>query len=352
LPTWFEALRSGARRDLRCLVIGEVAQAHDGSVGLAHAFVDAIADAGADAVKFQTHIAAAESTDREPWRVRFSQQDVTRRDYWRRMEFTAEQWQGLKDHATARGLAFLSSPFSLEALELLMRVGVPAWKIASGEVGTGPLLDRAIATGLPVLMSTGLSPLSEIDRLVDQLRAHDTPFAVLQCTTAYPCPPERVGLNLITELSSRYGAVTGLSDHSGTIYPALAAVTLGAQVVEVHVTLSRQMFGPDVVASVTSAELRQMVEGIRFIERMRAHPIDKNAAASEVQGLRAAFTKSIVAGMDLAAGTVLRPEHLALKKPGTGLPASELSSLVGMRLHRSVALDEPLRHVDVESTQS
>jgi N-acetylneuraminate synthase len=350
LPTWFDALRSGVRGDLPCLVIGEVAQAHDGSLGMAHAFIDAIAEAGADAVKFQTHIAAAESTTREPWRVRFSQQDPTRWDYWRRMEFTEEQWQGLEKHATARGLVFLSSPFSLEALEMLMRVGVPAWKIASGEIGTGPLLDRAIATGLPVLVSTGLSPLAEIDRVVGHLQTRGTAFAVLQCTTAYPCPPERIGLNLIPELAARYGAVVGLSDHSGTIYPALSAVTLGARVIEVHVTLSRQMFGPDVAASVTTTELRQMVDGIRFIDRMRAHPIDKDAAASEVHGLRAAFTKSIVAGMDLAAGTVLRPEHLALKKPGTGLPASELPALVGKRLHRSVALDEPLQHVDLEST--
>src|SRR5262245_27728030 len=117
-----------------CMIIGEVAQAHDGSHGMAHAYIDAVANAGADAVKFQTHIASAESTPGEPWRVKFSRQDATRYDYWKRMEFTEEQWHGLKQHAQERGLQFLSSPFSVEAVELLKRVGVAAWKVASGEV--------------------------------------------------------------------------------------------------------------------------------------------------------------------------------------------------------------------------
>src|ERR1700704_322832 len=122
----------------RCIVVGEVAQAHDGSLGFAHAFIDAIAGAGADAVKFQTHIAAAESTPAEPWRVKFSPQDATRYDYWRRMEFSEEHWRGLKQHAEARGLVFLSSPFSGEAVELLERIGMVAWKVASGRRGLGP----------------------------------------------------------------------------------------------------------------------------------------------------------------------------------------------------------------------
>src|SRR5919199_282482 len=153
-----------------CLVIGEVAQSHDGSLGLAHAFVDAIADAGADAVKFQTHIAAAESTPGEPWRVRFSQQDVTRYDYWRRMEFTEEQWHGLKSHSEQRGLLFLSSPFSVEAVELLSRVGVAAWKVASGEVGNAPMFERMAAAGVPVLLSSGMSPLCGVDAALERVR--------------------------------------------------------------------------------------------------------------------------------------------------------------------------------------
>lgn len=170
----------------KTVVVGEVAQAHDGSLGTAHAFIDAIAAAGADAVKFQTHIAAAESTPSEPWRVRFSRQDDTRYDYWKRMEFTEEQWVGLRQHAQERGLLFLSSPFSMEAVDLLIRVGVSAWKVASGEMNNREMLRRMAVSGVPVILSSGMSPLAEVDAAVEEMRANSATFAVLQCTSAYP----------------------------------------------------------------------------------------------------------------------------------------------------------------------
>jgi N-acetylneuraminate synthase len=310
--------------------------------------VDAIADAGADAVKFQTHIAEAESTPAEQFRVPFSRQDATRYDYWRRTAFGEEAWRGLAEHAGERGLLFLSSPFSKEAVELLERVGVPAWKIGSGEVGNVQLLDRVAATGLPVLLSSGLSPLDEVDAAVERVRAAGAPVAVLQATSEYPCPPEHVGLNLLGDLRDRYRCPIGLSDHSGTIYPSLAAVVLGASIVEVHVALSRQQFGPDVPASVTTAELAQLVDGIRFLERALASPVDKDTVARELADVRALFTRSVVASGDLAAGTVLEEDHLALKKPAGGLPPQRLPELVGRRLRRDVAADERLGEDDVE----
>ena len=330
-----------------CLIIGEVAQAHDGSLGMAHAFIDAVADAGADAVKFQTHIAAAESTPAESWRVKFSSQDATRYDYWKRMEFAEEQWHGLKVHATERGLLFLSSPFSFEAVQLLQRVGVPAWKVASGEVSNTQLLRALGETGLPVLMSTGMSALAEIDAAVELLKSYKVQLAVLQCTSSYPCPPEKVGLNLIEFFRNRYGCAVGLSDHSGTIYPGLAAAMLGNEVLEVHVTLSREMFGPDVQSSITTGELSQMVEGIRFVEKMLANSLDKDMLAEELSPLRDMFTKSVVTRVPLPAGTILLADHLTSKKPGTGIPASRASELIGRRLLRTVAADEVLRADDV-----
>jgi len=326
-----------------CLIIGEVAQAHDGSLGMAHAYIDAIASAGADAVKFQTHIAAAESTPSEPWRVKFSPQDETRYDYWKRMEFTEDQWHELKHHANERGLLFLSSPFSIEAVELLERVGVAAWKVASGEVSNTPMFERMARTGVPILLSTGMSPLAEIDTAVKEVRSYNLPVVVLQCTSSYPCPPEKIGLNLIRFFRDRYGCDVGLSDHSGTIFSGLAAATLGIAALEVHVTLSREMFGPDVPVSVTTSELSQMIEGVRFIEKMMSHPVDKDAMAWETAPLRKMFTKSIAARMDLPVGTVLRKEHLTLKKPGTGIPTNRLAEVIGSRLKHPVRRDEVLQ---------
>lgn len=310
---------------------------------MAHAFIDAIAGAGADAIKFQTHIADAESTRSEPWRVKFSTQDEKRYDYWKRMEFTEAQWLELKRHANECGLLFLSSPFSIEAVELLERVGVAAWKVASGEVSNTPMFERMAITGLPILLSTGMSPIVEIDAAVKQVGSYNLPLVVMQCTSSYPCPPEKIGLNLIRFFRERYGCGIGLSDHSGCIYPGLAAATLGIDALEVHVTLSREMFGPDVPVSVTTAELRQLVDGVRFIEKMISHPVDKDAMASETAPLRQMFTKSIAVRMDLPVGTVLRAEHLTLKKPGTGIPTHRLAEVIGSRLKQPVKRDEVLQ---------
>lgn len=325
-----------------CFIVAEIAQAHDGSLGSAHAYIDSAARSGADAVKFQTHLAEHESTRAEPWRVRFSPQDETRFDYWRRMEFSPEQWSGLKDHADDVGIAFVSSPFSVQAVELLDRIGVDALKVASGEMSNIPLLEAMAATGRPVILSSGMSPWEEIDRAVEIISGTNNAFAVLQCTSEYPCPPESVGLNVITEIRDRYACPVGLSDHSGTIYAGLAAATIGIDVLEIHLTLSREMFGPDVPASITSAELATLVNGIRFIERAMENPIDKDSLATRMDPLRRTFMKSIVAARDLEEGQVLTESDLALKKPGTGLQPALLPIIVGRTIDRPYVRDEQI----------
>lgn len=333
----------------RVAVIGEVGQAHDGSLGTAHAFIDAVADAGADAVKFQTHIASAESRTDEPWRVKFSYADDTRYEYWQRMEFSAPAWVGLRQHAVDRGLAFLSSPFSLEAVDLLRRVGVAAWKVASGEVTNPQLLDAVAQTGAPVLLSSGMSGWVELDGAVARLREGGAgPLAVLQCTSAYPVAPQRVGLNVLGEIRERYGCAAGLSDHSGTIFPGLAAVALGGRVIEVHVTLSREMFGPDVAASVTTSELRLLVEGIRYIESALAAPVDKDEVAIELTPMRTLFGRSLVARRALPAGHILAASDLTAKKPAGGIPPTRLESLLGRRLTRALHPDQLLHDSHLE----
>ena len=331
-----------------CSVIAEVAQNHDGSLGMAHAFIDAAANAGADAIKFQTHISAAESTPSEPWRKPFSDQDATRMDYWKRMEFSETHWSDLREHARKRDLFFISSPFSIEAVALLTRIGVDTWKVASGEISNPDLIDAMTATGLPIMLSTGMSPSDEIDAAVERIQKSGVPLAVMQCTSIYPCPPELVGINLIPTFRERYDCAVGLSDHSATIYPGLAAATLGIEVLEVHLTLSREMFGPDVVASITPTEMRQLVDGIHFIEQMRANPANKDELPESVTSLRSIFMKSVVVRDDLPAGTVLLEEHLTTKKPGSGIPAGELPSLVGRRLCKSVDRDTLLTPEDLE----
>jgi len=158
----------------------------------------------------------------------------------------------------------------------------------------------------------------------------------------------KLGLNLLAEIRSRYGCKTGLSDHSGTVYAGLAAATLGADLLEVHVTLSREAFGPDVMVSLTTAELRQLADGVRFIRTALEHPVDKDALAQELGPMRDLFTKSISTNADLPAGTRLQPNHLCLRKPGTGLPPVRLPQILGRKLLRPLAAGTLIAEQDLE----
>lgn len=331
-----------------CLVIAEIAQAHDGSLGNAHAYVDAVADAGADAVKFQTHIAAAESTPGEPWRIKFSRQDDSRYEYWQRMEFPEEHWRGLADHAARRGILFLSSAFSGAAVELLQGLDMPAWKVGSGELTNLPMLQRMAETGRPVLLSGGMSTWAEMDAAVQTVRAAGGQVAVFQCSSYYPCPPDKLGLNVIDELRRRYDCPVGLSDHSGAVWAGVAGAALGIDLLEVHAVFHRGCFGPDTPSSVTVDELAQLVQGVRFVEAARRSPVDKDAVAADLATMKRTFEKSVVAARDLPAGAVLSASDLAFKKPGTGIPAGRAAQLIGRTLKAAVGRDEQLqegRHV-------
>jgi N,N'-diacetyllegionaminate synthase len=331
-----------------CFLIAEVAQAHDGSLGLAHSYIDAAANAGVDAVKFQTHIAQAESTLDEPFRVKFSQQDETRYAYWKRMEFTPEQWAGLAKHAAEKNLVFLSSAFSVAAVEMLKRLGLAAWKVGSGEVGTRDLLDAMLAAGGPILLSTGMSTYAEIGKVVNQLRSAGAELALFQCTTRYPVSLEEVGLNVIGELRSRFQCPAGLSDHSGSVYPSLAAMAQGADMIEAHIVFDKRMFGPDTSASLTVGEFGQVAQARDAISRMLAHAVDKDRIAGDMASTRAMFGKSVAVTRDLPAGTVLARDMLTVKKPGTGIPAAEIDSLVGRRLKRDADAQRLLSQDDID----
>jgi N-acetylneuraminate synthase len=331
-----------------CAIIAEVAQNHDGSLGAAHAYIDAIANAGADAVKFQTHIAAAESSPGEPWRIQFSRQDASRYDYWKRMEFTEEQWAGLAQHAQDRNLIFLSSPFSTDAMELLQRLGMRAWKVGSGEIGNTDLIYRMAKTGKPVLLSSGMSSWAELDRAVATVREAGAPIGIFQCTSLYPCSAEKLGLNVLGEIRKRYQCPVGLSDHSATIFSGLAAVALGAEMIEVHVALSSECFGPDISSSISTSQLRQLCEGVRFIRSALDHPVDKDRLTDDLSVVRAIFTKSVVAARSLGTGHVIASGDLSVRKPGNGIPADRIRELVGRTLRHAVTQNTFLSEEDFD----
>lgn len=328
-------LKQAGFGDDRPFLVAEVAQTHEGSIGSAFAFIDAAASNGADAIKFQTHIADAESTLDEPWRVPFSPNDLTRFDYWRRMEFTASQWADLASYAQERGLFFLSSPFSSAAVEILKDLKMPFWKVASGEVLNPDLMEEIWKTNMPVVFSSGLTGWDVLSPLVETAQRRGTPIAILQCTSAYPCPPAAWGLNEVVAIRDRFNCMSGFSDHSGTIFPSLAAAALGANIIEVHVTFSKMMFGPDVSSSVTFEQLAMIRDGISQISSSIKSDYVKQGDSDAAIELQQIFGRSWAPKHDLREGHVLGATDLVLKKPGTGYSFAEKDELIGRRLTKA-----------------
>lgn len=324
-------------------ILAEVGQTHEGSLNQCYAFVDAVATTGANAIKFQKHIADAESSVEEQWRIKFSKQDERRIDYWRRMQFSKEQWIGLKTYAESKGLVFISSPFSEEATDWLVDMKVEAWKIGSGEVLSYRMLDKIVATKKHLYISSGMSPWAEMDEYVGYLKDKNASFTLMQCTTEYPVDPKNVGLNVMHEMKERYGCPVGLSDHSGTIYPSLAAVAQGASAIEVHVTLSKHMFGPDVPSSVDIDELKELVKGVRMMECMLANPVHKDEMAEQKDNLRRIFFKGATAKEDIEAGQKITDFQVEFRKPpGDGLRELEWSFYKEYPLVKSIRKGEKL----------
>jgi N,N'-diacetyllegionaminate synthase len=324
------------------MLIAEIGSVHDGSFGNAGKLIEAAAACGADAVKFQTHIAEAETLADAPAPAYFKGEP--RLAYFRRTGFTLEQWKGLRDIAAANRVQFLSSPFSIEAVDLLEAVGVGAYKIPSGEVSNIPLLRHVAATRKPVLLSSGMSSWTELDAAVAVLR-DGGPVTLMQCTSAYPCPPERVGLNVLHEMRARYTLPVGFSDHTTGAAAALAAAAFGARVIEKHFTFSRRMYGSDAANSMEPDDFQAMARCIKEIDRMLAHPVDKNDIGPYAE-MKRVFEKSIVATAAFPAGKVLEMADLAFKKPGDGIPAAHYASLIGRRLVRAVARDHKFHEAD------
>jgi N,N'-diacetyllegionaminate synthase len=323
-------------------LIAEIGSVHDGSYGNAVKLIEAAAACGADAVKFQTHIAEAETLADAPAPAYFTGEK--RFDYFRRTGFSVEQWKGLKAACAAQGVAFLSSPFSSEAVDLLEEVEVGAYKIPSGEVTNLPLLDRVADTGKPVLLSSGMSSWTELDAAIATLR-RGGPILILQCSSAYPCLPERVGLNVIAEMRQRYGLAVGFSDHTTGPAAALAAVALGAVTVEKHLTFSRLMYGSDAANAMEPGDFALLAKHLKEIRAMLAHPVDKGDL-SPYREMKQVFEKSIVAARLLPEGTILAAADLAFKKPGDGISASRHREIVGRRLLRTLDRDHKLSETD------
>jgi N,N'-diacetyllegionaminate synthase len=310
-------------------IIAEVGNTHEGSLELAKCFVRTAAECGADAVKFQTHLFDKESLSDAPNPPYFDKE--SRRSYFERTTFNLHQYKELARYTEKEcKIEFISSPFSEEAVDLLEQVPIKKYKIPSGEVTNLSLLERIAKTRKPVFLSSGMNSWSELDRAVEVLKTNGcSDLTVLQCTTVYPCPPEKAGLNVIKEMRERYNLKVGFSDHTSRFSAAIAAVVLGATVIEKHFTLSRKMYGSDVKYSLEPNEFEMFVKEIRDTTIMVNTPVDKDRMTDELKEMKIVFEKSIVARTEIPKGTVITRDMICFKKPGDGIRADRYKDVIG-----------------------
>lgn len=318
------------------LIIAEIGQAHEGSLGIAHSYIDVLASTGVDAIKWQTHIAEAESSNEEPFRIKFAFEDATRLEYWKRMEFSLDQWAGLKKHCEEKNMEFISSPFSNAAVDLLEKIDVRRYKIGSGEITNFLMLEKIAKTGKPIIISSGMSSFNELDNTIKFLKKFKNDLSILQCTTAYPTNPSDWGLNVIGELRERYSLPVGFSDHSGDIYASLAAFSLGASILEFHAVFDKRMFGPDAKASLNIDQIKQLVKGVEAIDISLNNEVDKSDN-SRFEDLKMIFEKSLAINRDLDKGIVISQDMLEAKKPKSqGIDAQDYLEIIGKRLNKDL----------------
>lgn len=328
--------------DAPVFVIAEAGVNHNGDPALALELVRAAAAAGADAVKFQTFRAAdlvTATARKAAYQAANTGTDSGQREMLQKLELPDADLRRLKDEAERLGLVFLSSPFDDESADLLAGLGVEGFKVGSGELTNLPFLARLARFGRPLIVSTGMANLDEVEDAAATVRAHgDPPVAWLHCVSSYPAPVAVSDLRAMDSLRLAVGSPVGMSDHSDGWTVALAAVARGAQVIEKHLTLDRSMPGPDHAASLEPEAFARMVIQIREVEAALGDGV-KAPTACELD-TAAVARRSLVAARDLATGTVLAARDLAAKRPGTGIPPSALGLVVGRTLARPLAADE------------
>lgn len=329
---------------LKTFIIAEAGVNHNGDIGLAHKLIDSASDAGVDAVKFQTFKTEAlvcGNTQKAKYQQITTDCSKSQFDMLKNLELAHELHQDLMDHCSEKGVRFLSSPFDIESAEFLLGLGLEIYKIPSGEITNLPYLRKIGSFGKKVILSTGMSDLGEIEDALDILTSSGTELddiSVLHCNTEYPTPFEDVNLRAMQTIRKAFGVNVGYSDHTPGIEVPIAAVAMGAGVIEKHFTLDKHMDGPDHRASIEPVELKEIVKAIRNIEKALGSG-RKRPSPSEMKNLPI-VRKSIVARHPIKRGEIFTEQNLAVKRPGHGVSPMRWDELIGKNARKDFDKDE------------
>jgi N-acetylneuraminate synthase len=325
-----------------CFIIAEAGVNHDGDLDKAIRLVEVAAAAGADAVKFQTFSAArlvSSSAPKAEYQKRGTSAAESQFEMLKRLELSQADHRTLFAHAMSSGIEFMSTPFDEVCADFLLELGVRRFKVSSGDLTNLPFLQHLAATKLPVILSTGMATMGEVERAIDTFRsAGGGPLSVLHCTSNYPARPDDVNLRAMKTIGNAFGVPVGYSDHTLGVEIALAAVALGARIIEKHFTLDTTGAGPDHAASLAPEQLTTMVQGIRTVELALGDGIKRPSAAE--REVAAVARKSIFAAAPIVAGSDIKRDQLTMRRPGTGLGAEMLEVVVGRIAARDIAAGE------------
>ena len=326
----------------RVFIIAEAGVNHNGDLKIAEKMIDKAAEAGADAVKFQTFTAqnlVCLNAKKADYQLETTNQSETQYEMLKKLELTRDMHKRLIEYCNQKKIIFLSTPFDLESINMLVELGLSIIKIPSGEITNFPYLKRVGSTGLRVILSTGMSSLDEVKEAVKVLKENgSTDITVLHCNTEYPTPMEDVNLNAMVTLKRELGIETGYSDHTKGIEIPIAAVALGAKIIEKHFTLDKTMKGPDHKASIEPEELAEMVKAIRNIEIALGNGV-KAPSESEKKNIEI-VRKSIVAAKRIKKGEIFSEDNITVKRPGTGISPMKWNDIIGKVAKRDFEMDE------------
>jgi len=328
----------------KCFIIAEAGVNHNGNIELAKKLIDVAVEAHADAVKFQTFKAEktiAAETPRATYQMQnMPEENENQLEMVKRLELKFEDFRILKEYCNSKGIMFLSTPFDFESVDILEPL-VPLYKIASGEIINIPLLKHIASKGKPIILSTGMATLGEIEEAIEAIDEINPSISkiLLHCTTNYPTPFEEVNLRAMLTLKEAFKLPVGYSDHTLGIEVPVAAVALGAKVIEKHFTLDRNLPGPDHKASLEPDELKAMVIAIRNVEKALGDGI-KRPNRSELEIMKVA-RKCLVAGRDIEKGEILKEKDIEIKRAGEGIQPKFKDIIVDMKINKSIKRDEP-----------
>lgn len=334
----------------KCFIIAEAGVNHNGSLELAKQLIFAASDACADAVKFQTFIAeelVSKDAPKAKYQMQTTDTNESQLDMIKKLELSREDHIKLIKYAKKKNILFMSTPFDNKSVDLLIELGVPVIKISSGEITNHPFLSYIAEKGLPVILSTGMSTMEEVREAVSVIRdAGCVDLTLLHCTSNYPARVEDCNLKAMRTMSIEFDVPVGYSDHTTGILVPIAAVAMGACVIEKHFTLNKNLPGPDHKASLDPNELKEMVRGIRMVEKALGSHM-KAPMESELN-IRDIARKSIVAKMDIPAGTVISKDLIAFKRPGTGIAPKYANIVIGKITKQKINKDEMIKNDTLE----